>query len=341
MRRYDGGVMDTRRRLYHARITSHLTLEQIGVRTALSPTVLRHIDGGKFELLPSGVYARSYVRAFAAEVGLDPEAALAELEDLLPGAPDPVPALNAIRPDPAEWVGQLFRRLLQSILTLCTTGIGAIRSRLQGLVVWIRDCATRAHVLVASCLAAARRIERATPLREAVERAQLRLRSCQSHVNAAAQRIRTVNSNDLTARLVAPVARLDEDLRGRWNVARLRRMVGPSGGRLHASPRVTRCSAAAIDALLLLLVDAFLVLLVSWSSGIAVERLLSEAGWALGSFCAIPIVLYFLLFGGIAGSTLGSYLCGLIAPPERQGVTIGRSNHPLTLPEILRRTVRQ
>ena len=51
--------MDTRRRLYHARISSHLTLEQIGVRTALSPSVLRNIDEGKFELLPSGVYARS------------------------------------------------------------------------------------------------------------------------------------------------------------------------------------------------------------------------------------------------------------------------------------------
>ena len=82
--------MDTRRHLYHARINSRLTLEQIGVRTALSPSVLRHIDEGKFELLPSGLYARSYVRTFAVAVGLDPDQALSEIEDLLPGAPDPL-----------------------------------------------------------------------------------------------------------------------------------------------------------------------------------------------------------------------------------------------------------
>jgi len=72
------------------------------------------------------------------------------------------------------------------------------------------------------------------------------------------------------------------------------------------------------------------VLLISWSSGIDVKLLLHEAGWALGPFCAMPIALYFLLFGGIAGSTLGRYVCSLIEPPP---------DHPLTLPEVLRRAV--
>ena len=105
---------------------------------------------------------------------------------------------------------------------------------------------------------------------------------------------------------------------------------------LFTSPALSRFGAAAIDAALLLVVDAFLVLLISWSSGIRVDALLRDAGWALGTFCAIPIALYFLLFGGIAGSTLGRYICDLIEPLHAHHV---RPDHPLTLPDILRRAV--
>ena len=86
--------MENRRNLYHARINSHLSLQQIGARTALSPSVLRHIDEGRFEQLPSGLYARSYVRAFAGAVGVNPEEALAAVEAFLPGAPDPLALMN-------------------------------------------------------------------------------------------------------------------------------------------------------------------------------------------------------------------------------------------------------
>ena len=89
------------------------------------------------------------------------------------------------------------------------------------------------------------------------------------------------------------------------------------------------------------MVDSFLVLLVSLSSGIPVERLLREAGLALGAFCTIPIALYFVLFGGIAGSTLGGYLCSLVTPEHPGGLASAHPDHPLTLAEILRRTVKQ
>jgi hypothetical protein len=98
------------------------------------------------------------------------------------------------------------------------------------------------------------------------------------------------------------------------------------------SPRLSRCGAAAIDAVLLLVVDAFLLLLISWSSGVRVDHLLGDAGLAIGAFCLIPVALYFLLFGGIAGSTLGGYVCSLIVPAP---------DHPLRLPDILRRAVRR
>jgi hypothetical protein len=190
------------------------------VRTALSPSVLRHIDEGRYELLPSGVYARSYIRAYAGAVGLDPETTLAEIEHLLPGAPDAIAAMHEAR-----------------ALTL-------------------------------------------------FERARRR-----------ADRIS-------------------------WR---------PPQGWSGRSLLQPRWGAAAIDASLLVTVDGFLVMLISWSSGIDVEVLLQQFGLVLAGFCAIPIALYFVLFGGIAGSTLGEHACHLIDPKE---------DHPLTLPDILRRMVR-
>jgi hypothetical protein len=228
--------MDNRRRLYHARISRHLTLEQIGIRTALSPTVLRNIDEGRFELLPSGVYARSYVRTYASAVGLNPDEALAELEDLLPGAPDPIALLHEARAvTPWERAG---RRLAQ------WPGWQELRRAGQ----WLRW---------------------------------------------------------------PPVPRVEL-----WPAAGTRQ----------------RVAAAAIDATVLTVVGAFLVMLVSWSSGIRLSILLQEAGLAVAALSAIPVALYFLLFGGIAGSTLGQYACRLIDQ---------KHDHPLTLPDILRRAVRR
>ncbi len=118
-----GKDMDARRYLHQARLDRHLTLEQIAVRTALSPTVLRNLDDGRFERLPSGLYARSYVRAFAGEVGLDPEEALRDVEHLLPGAAigiaQDVPALTAAAPP------QTSRSIERAVAPAAVTRLGA------------------------------------------------------------------------------------------------------------------------------------------------------------------------------------------------------------------------
>lgn len=88
--------MDARTFLHQARLDSQLELSDLASRTALSPAVLRNIDEGCFSELPPGLYARSYVRTFAAEVGLNPALAVQELEHLLPPAPDPFPLLREI-----------------------------------------------------------------------------------------------------------------------------------------------------------------------------------------------------------------------------------------------------
>ena len=94
--------------------------------------------------------------------------------------------------------------------------------------------------------------------------------------------------------------------------------------------QLARCSAAALDALLLITAVVLPVLLLSsWSSGVDVRALLADAGGALGAFCAVPFALYFLLFDGIGGATPGCRAFGLLEPART----------PLKLPEILRRAV--
>jgi transcriptional regulator with XRE-family HTH domain len=89
--------MDRHLTLREARITRNITIQELAARTSMSPATLRKIDEGRFEELPSGLYARSYVKAFAREVGLDPAEALQRVEHLLPGAPDPLPVLRELQ----------------------------------------------------------------------------------------------------------------------------------------------------------------------------------------------------------------------------------------------------
>jgi hypothetical protein len=339
--------VDVRRHLYHARISKHLSLQQVGTRTALSPSVLRNIDEGRFELLPSGLYARSYVRTFAAEVGLDPEATLARVEHLLPGAPDPLPTLN-----------QMKSRRFEGF------DLGVLEA-LRHLCGWLTAKWTRVEPapMGRSNQAGSRAPSEACPETGAETRPEAGLDRTEQWPDAALNRV----GPGPDALLGPPEAVLDpvesrpDAVSTRvepWTEAVLNRVepwpvavldgVEPSPevvlNRVEPwpetvlnrvdqwlkSPIVSRCTAAAIDALTLLAVDTLLVLLVSLSSGMGMEALLRSSRWALGTFCAIPIALYFVLFEGIAGTTLGRWVCSLIDPsPDR----------PLTLLDILRRSV--
>lgn len=84
--------------LHKARLAKGLDLAAVAARTRLTPGIVGKIDQGRFTELPGGLYARSYIRAFAAAVGLSPEETLQALEVLLPPAPDPIPLLNELAP---------------------------------------------------------------------------------------------------------------------------------------------------------------------------------------------------------------------------------------------------
>lgn len=84
-------------RLHRARVERGINLSDLAARTRLSPRVVQRIDEGRFAELPAGVYARSYVRAFASEVGLDPDGVVQDLLPELPTVDDPLDGLRDAR----------------------------------------------------------------------------------------------------------------------------------------------------------------------------------------------------------------------------------------------------
>jgi cytoskeletal protein RodZ len=60
-------------RIRRAREQRGLTIRDMASTTKISPPALNAIECNDFERLPGGVFRRAYLRAVAAEVGLDPE----------------------------------------------------------------------------------------------------------------------------------------------------------------------------------------------------------------------------------------------------------------------------
>lgn len=60
-------------RLRHAREQRGLALQDIANATKISMVVLKAIERNDFAQLPGGLFTRSYIRAFAGEVGLNPD----------------------------------------------------------------------------------------------------------------------------------------------------------------------------------------------------------------------------------------------------------------------------
>jgi cytoskeleton protein RodZ len=74
-------------RLRDARAARGVTLRQIANTTKVSVSALEAIERSDLSRLPGGIFTRSFVRAYASEVGLDPDAAVKEfLAQFPPGS---------------------------------------------------------------------------------------------------------------------------------------------------------------------------------------------------------------------------------------------------------------
>ena len=92
-----------------AREAAGLSLRQIADATKLSVHVLTALEQNRVSQLPGGIYRRSIVRAFAREVGIDPEKTLRQF---LEQYPDDVPSATVVSADAPPGAS---RRLLRAI----------------------------------------------------------------------------------------------------------------------------------------------------------------------------------------------------------------------------------
>jgi hypothetical protein len=84
-------------RLKQARDRKGLTLTAIAREQGVREHNLQLIEGNAFEDLPTGLYGRTAVRAYASAVGIDPDAAVADVLDRLRMPEDPIDGLARVR----------------------------------------------------------------------------------------------------------------------------------------------------------------------------------------------------------------------------------------------------
>lgn len=71
-------VGDLGRKLREARERRGVSLRQIADRTKIAVSVLEALERNDISRLPGGIFCRAFVRSFATEIGLDPEATIHE-----------------------------------------------------------------------------------------------------------------------------------------------------------------------------------------------------------------------------------------------------------------------
>ena len=99
--------------LRRERLRKDLALEQISRETKISARLLDAIEKDQFDLLPGGVFAKSFVRQYARFLGLDEDELAAEVEKAIHPVGE-LPSFTGTLPEPAfkvprvsEWEGSV------------------------------------------------------------------------------------------------------------------------------------------------------------------------------------------------------------------------------------------
>jgi transcriptional regulator with XRE-family HTH domain len=79
-------------RLRKERERRRITLTSIAANTKINIALLHGLEAGDVSRWPSGIFRRSFIRAYATAIGLDPEEIAKEFLERFPDPNDPVPA---------------------------------------------------------------------------------------------------------------------------------------------------------------------------------------------------------------------------------------------------------
>ena len=88
-------MIDFGGKLRAAREARGVALRQIAATTRISVAALEALERNDISKLPGGIFSRSFVRSYAAEVGLDPDEAVREFIDRFGTEPPPEPVIVA------------------------------------------------------------------------------------------------------------------------------------------------------------------------------------------------------------------------------------------------------
>ena len=89
-------------RLKEAREARGVALRTIATRTKISVVALEALERNDFTRLPGGIFGRAFVRAYAVEIGLDPETTVADFQTHLDRSEREAAERNQIRVDITE-----------------------------------------------------------------------------------------------------------------------------------------------------------------------------------------------------------------------------------------------
>ena len=89
-------------RLRRERERRQIALSSISANTKISVSLFEALERGDVSRWPSGIYRRSFVRAYAQAIGLDPDAVAREFTEQFPDPAEPPPAAESIPPVPQK-----------------------------------------------------------------------------------------------------------------------------------------------------------------------------------------------------------------------------------------------
>jgi len=117
-------MSDFGQKLRAARERRGVSLRDISERTKFSVASLEALERGDASRLPGGIFARAFVRSYAAEVGLDPEATVREFIERFDVEPPPSALVEVDSSTPSSPGAELA--IMPTILKLVAISLVAV-----------------------------------------------------------------------------------------------------------------------------------------------------------------------------------------------------------------------
>jgi cytoskeletal protein RodZ len=121
--------------LRQAREARGVALKDIAARTKISVSALEALERNDFSRLPGGIFGRAFVRAYALEIGLDPEATVSDFRVHLEQIERAAQARRNVRPEVTADDREFLERQRRAI-RLLRVGVAVLVLAAVGAAAW-------------------------------------------------------------------------------------------------------------------------------------------------------------------------------------------------------------